>query len=245
MCVGGSADWKKSLPDIMDIIVCCIFKLLQALQVSKERRCQSIQYIEICMAVRAWSEVLHSFVQRLKLICRAVFKLLQSGEFCHKSICQPVKYGFICMGMSFLCNRCDLTLNDSRDLRGFWVLRHIWRYAVLALQTFQPLLFGADIAVLHSDLIGTFAVKTVLCVFNTFKKLRIQVRGRRDRRFITLKAGFTDIQCDRNSCCSHSRIRFRIISEYCHFHRTRVKLRRQIQSRSLCAEHNGIHLITL
>ena len=147
---------------------------------------------------------------------------------------------------SLLRNRCDLTLDDGRDFGGFRVFGHIRCDAVLALETFEPLLLGADIAMLHGDLVGGLAVKSLFCILDAFQKLCVEVGCRRNGRIvITHKAGGTDIQRDRNSCRTDSRVALGVVTEHRHFCRTDMKLRRQVQGCSLCAENNGIHLITL
>ena len=109
----------------------------------------------------------------------------------------------------------------------------------------KPLLLRADKSVLHSNFVGTPAINSLFCVHNTLQKLGIQIRCRRDSRFIALEAGFPDIQRHRHSSGSHSRIAVRVIAEHCHLNSTGVKLRRQITACTISPQHNAIHFIAL
>ena len=133
--------------------------------------------------------------------------------------------------------RLDLALDNCCDLIGFRVFRHIRCFSRFALERCQPLGFRADITMRHSNLIGGLTVSAVSCFLDLLQKLRIQIRRRRNGRFIVAhKAGRTDIQRDRHSRCTNSRIAFGIVAEYRHFCRTHMKLRWQIQRCTVRAE---------
>ena len=53
------------------------------------------------------------------------------------------------------------------------------------MQRSKPLLFGADISVLHGDFIGRFSVKPLLRILDAFEKLCVELRCRRNGRFFT------------------------------------------------------------
>ena len=117
---------------------------------------------------------------------------------------------------------------------------------VCSMQRCKPLGFRADIPMLESNLISGLAVSAVARFFNLLQKLRIQIRRRRNRRFIIAhKAGGTDIQCHRNSRCTNCRIAFGIVTEHGHFRRTDMKLRRQVQRCAVSAEDDIVCLVAL
>ena len=245
MRVCGIGEVIDGFKERVDLLSCPVLERTVLLHCRDHCLGNAVKHSLIVMVMLVLLQIKNFLIDCLDIINSLVLKLLQLIQLCEKLRCQAVQCSLVVMCMGFLCHQSDLLFNNRLHFCCLGILGHIRSNAVLAMQTCQPFLLSTDIAVIHCDLVGRFSVQSMLGILDAFQKLCIQIGRRRNRRFFTLKAGFSDIQRYRNSCRSDSGIRCGIVAVYAHFHRAHMKLRRQITACAVSSQNNGIHLIAL